>query len=153
MSDALPFHRILCALDFSDASQAALRTACELARSTGATVTALHVYELPGHALPPYGFAVAPEVLDSARERMQAALERARLEAVSLGAPGVAAAMIDDTPWHGIVEYARAGGFDLIVVGTHGRSGLRHALLGSVAERVVRHAPCAVLTVHAPTAA
>jgi nucleotide-binding universal stress UspA family protein len=50
-------------------------------------------------------------------------------------------------PAHGIVEHARAGAFDLIVMGTHGRTGLSHIFMGSVAERVVRTAPCAVLTV------
>jgi len=56
-------------------------------------------------------------------------------------------------PSHTIVEIAKSGGYDLIVIGTHGRTGLQHALIGSVAERVVRHASCPVLSVRPREAA
>jgi nucleotide-binding universal stress UspA family protein len=62
-------------------------------------------------------------------------------------------AVVSGRPAHAIVEHAKDGGFDLIVMGTHGRTGLSHAMMGSVAERVVRRAPCPVLTVQMAEAA
>ena len=53
-------------------------------------------------------------------------------------------------PWHGVCEYARTQDVDLIVVATHGHTGLRHVLIGGTAERIVQHAPCPVLTVKTP---
>jgi universal stress protein A len=55
------------------------------------------------------------------------------------------------TAWNQIVEMAKSWNADMVVIGTHGRTGLKHALLGSTAERVVRHAACPVLVVHSPT--
>ncbi len=143
----MAYRNLLCPVDFSHSSELALRNAAALAKSMGASLVVLHVYELPSHLLPPYGFAIAPELLESARAQAREALERNREQAERLVGAPVAAVLVDDTPWHGVVEYARAHGTDLVVVGTHGRTGVRHALLGSVAERVVRHAPCAVLVV------
>jgi nucleotide-binding universal stress UspA family protein len=71
-----------------------------------------------------------------------------RREAEGLGAPSVAATTAIGEPAVEIVGYAKEHGIDLLVLGTHGRTGLEHALMGSVAERVVRRARCPVLTVH-----
>ena len=77
-------------------------------------------------------------------------LEESAARATSSGAVGVEAKLVEGVPFKEIISFARAGNYDLIVMGTHGRSGLKHALLGSVAEKVVRKAPCAVLTVRMP---
>jgi nucleotide-binding universal stress UspA family protein len=83
----------------------------------------------------------------------QIAAARSRLTVVvaALAATGVtaAAAVVSGLPAPAIVDHARAGGFDLLVMGTHGRTGLSHLVVGSVAERVLRSAPCPVLTVKA----
>jgi nucleotide-binding universal stress UspA family protein len=73
--------------------------------------------------------------------------------AEGMGAKSVRTAKGVGEPALEVVEFAKEGGFDLLVVGTHGRTGLRHAILGSTAERVVRRAACPVLTVHPEGAA
>jgi nucleotide-binding universal stress UspA family protein len=77
-------------------------------------------------------------------------LEEWRGEAVRLAGPGVRTQKAIGEPAAEIVSFARSAGVDLVVVGTHGRTGLEHALMGSVAERVVRRAHCPVLTVRPP---
>ena len=77
-------------------------------------------------------------------------LMRAQLIPVE-GGPPVETMTIEGTPFVEIVRAAQNGGFDLIVLGKHGRSGLKQLLIGSTAEKVVRKAPCAVLTVRAET--
>jgi nucleotide-binding universal stress UspA family protein len=72
-------------------------------------------------------------------------------EARRMGAPDVRMVWSEGiTPWYELVRRAEEYGHDLIVLGTHGRTGLKHAFIGSVAERVVRHASCPVLTVRKP---
>ena len=131
--------RLLVATDFSDDSARALVWGKELARRFGAEIVVLHVEEL---------LAGAPSS-DLAVERHRAAeqgLERlvAQLREGGFAARGVLRA---GTAFEDIVDVALAEPVDLIVLGTHGRSGLFHLLMGSVAERVVRHAHCPVLTV------
>ncbi len=94
---------------------------------------------------PQYPFEeLAPAIVEGAT----AALEEWRHEAEGTGAKLVSTHVATGIPWHEIVEYLRADPtFDLAILGTHGRTGIKHILLGSVAERVVRHAPCAVLVV------
>ena len=115
--------------DFSDCARYAGGKAAELARQFGARVHVLHVD-------PPVTAPVAPERLAQA--------------AAYLG-PGIDAttATTSGVPARAICAYARRISADLIVIGTHGRTGVSHALLGSVAEGVVRRAPCPVLTVRA----
>jgi universal stress protein A len=141
--------KILVATDFGPASETALNYGRELARDSGAALILLHVTEnLYATAATGYGYAyvsmeVQKEIETSAQERTDALLtddDRRTLHAqaitVTLNPPATA-----------IVQYARANDVDLIVVGTHGRGALAHAFMGSVAERVVRTAPCPVLTV------
>ncbi len=139
--------KICCPVDFSEPSRAALRVAVSLARRFGAELVLFHAYPLPGYTLPEGSVLPSPHMLQELASQTDAQLERWRQEAESLGIAGVAAAQAVGDPAIEIVNFARSSGTDLLVVGTHGRSGLRHAILGSVAERVVRHAACPVLTI------
>ena len=139
--------RILCAVDFSDPSREALHYGSDLARLFDADLTLYHVYHLPGYGMPEGSYVLpGPETLSKLFARIDERLTGWRREAEARGAPRVDTATSEGSAWHQIVERARTG-YQLIVVGTHGHSGLRHMLLGSVADRVVRHAPCPVLTV------
>jgi universal stress protein A len=141
--------RILVPTDFSPPSAAALAMAKELAARFGASIHLLHVLEDPyataGLAAEVYGYI--PQGLKeswqkTAEMHMLAAFPEREREPFR-----ATAAVAFGSPARTIVEYADANGFDLIVMGTHGRGGVAHLLLGSVAERVVRTAFCPVLTV------
>ena len=135
--------KVLVATDFSAPSHAALVYGRGLARSFGASLHLLHVVE--NYFLRPT--AAVPHLVQQAKTRMldeqltdedrQALAARAVLE-------------VSDEPAEAIVDYANAQDVDLIVMGTHSRSGLDRLLVGSVAEQVIRTAPCPVLTVRHP---
>jgi len=145
-----PFNKILVPVDFSEHSAEALRTAVALARSYGATLTLLHVYDLAPYALPQgYALFTSVEVERLTRE-FEVQLASTKDEALKLGAERVDTRLLSGTPAFRIADFAKDAGIDLIVMGTHGRTGARHLFIGSIAERVVRTAPCAVLTVKAP---
>jgi nucleotide-binding universal stress UspA family protein len=140
---------ILVPSDFSECSDEALRYGLELARRFDARLHLLHVVQDP--ATQPWAaeafssslFEAVAEWQKHAEKRLLAAVpesDRARVTVVSVVA----------TPYAGILDYAGAHNVDLIVMGTHGRGGVSHMLLGSIAERVVRRAPCPVLTVRRP---
>jgi len=145
------FKRILVPIDFSEPSDAALDHARTLATRFGASLHLLHVAEDPYRAF--YSAEVfVPEIeglrdsiLEDATRRMK---DRLRTTERDEGAVTVSA--IIGTPAGSIVEYAGGNDIDLIVMGTHGRGGMSHLFVGSVAERVVRMAPCPVLTVRHP---
>lgn len=145
MTTAQPIRHILVAHDLNDTSDAALEYALNLARPLGARVTVLHAYEIPSLG--------APEVLILATDwtKQIGVIARERLDKIvtSARATGmaVAAEVREGSAWRTIDAFAREGAVDLVVVGSHGRHGLPHALLGSVAEKVVRTAPCPVLVV------
>jgi nucleotide-binding universal stress UspA family protein len=123
--------RILFATDFSDLSRQAGRTAAAMARHFGAQLVVVHVRP---------ALADGPDV-------------SGLVAAVTDLAPGlnVTTETLFGAPAQELVAYVRRAGIDLIVMGTHGRTGVSRALLGSVAEAVVRRAPCPVLTVPAET--
>lgn len=130
-------NKILVAVDFAPCSLAALDRAVELAQAVGALVRLLHV------RAPSPKIAEPPEPRgDSARE-LEKHIDRAR----SVLGDRVSSEMVDGDPERLILERAAEGGFDLIAMGTHGRTGRLHVLTGSVAEAVVRRAPCPVLVV------
>lgn len=137
------FTTIMVPTDFSYASDAALGYARMLAARFGASLHLLHVVDEPGSWSEVY--AAIPDI----RDRLRADAGR-RLEAIAACLPPplqATSAVACGAPVPTIVKIAEAKGADLIVMGTHGRRGVGHLLLGSVAERVVRLAPCPVLTV------
>jgi nucleotide-binding universal stress UspA family protein len=130
------WNKIVCPVDFSDESRAALRVAADLAKRFGATLTLMHAHGRHTH--------IADE-----QHRETGSLDKWKVDAEALGAAPVSIASIPGDPRAAIVEYAQTNGFDLIVMGTHGRTGRARLLIGSVAENVVRSSRVPVLTVHA----
>lgn len=142
------FNRILVPLDFSAPSDAALDYARDVATRFGGSLHLLHVAEDPYRAI--YSAEVyVPEMEGLRDEVLSDAIGRLkdRLRASDLSELHATVDAIVGTPAGCIVEYADGHEMDLIVMGTHGRGGMSHLLMGSVAERVVRTAPCPVLTV------
>ena len=136
---------ILVPTDFSDASVAAQQYALGLAEAFGSAVHLLHVVQDPyvqPWAAEAFGVSLAG-VLERWEQDARAQLEQAS----SAAAAGVTCMTRVGHPFVEILNYASEAHVDLIVMGTHGRGPVAHMLLGSVAERVVRKAPCPVLTV------
>jgi nucleotide-binding universal stress UspA family protein len=144
----IEIRRILCPVDFSDSSRRAVDQAMAIARWYGASVTALHVFPMPPVAAAPTGPIILEPVLLTAEMRQQL-LASVRQMLATETAPGVAtdAVLGEGAPAAGILDQARRMNADLIVIGTHGRSGFDRILLGSVTERVLRKATCPVVTV------
>ncbi len=151
------FNRILVPVDFSAHSDLALRYATTLADRFGATVEVLHVVEDPFVSGAWSAEALAPNIPELLADLVTAARGKlADLKAAALNrgvhlTTTVLTTILTGQPADSICAYATTEKFDLIVMGTHGRRGLSHALIGSVAERVVRKAPCPVLTVRETT--
>jgi nucleotide-binding universal stress UspA family protein len=140
--------RICCPVDFSEPARAALQVAVALARRFDADLTLFHAYQLPGYTLPEGSVVASPKMLQELADVAERHLADWKALAENAGAPRVAAVKAIGEPATEIVEFARETAQELLVVGTHGRTGLRHALVGSVAERVVRRAQIPVLTIH-----
>lgn len=140
--------RIGCPIDFSDASRAAMEVAADVARRNGGELHLMHAYPIPGYTFPDGSVVASPAMMQDLSDEAQRHLEEWRKDAERMGAPGVTTAKAVGEPAHEILAWAAEGKLDLLVVGTHGRTGLEHALMGSIAERVVRRAKCPVLTVH-----
>ena len=139
--------RILLPTDFSGNSATATRYACELATKYDAELHLLHTLEIHPVSTPDFGMGLA---LPRYAEESKAAAENALnslLDANWSKGRKVVQAIVEGSPVKEIVSYARTQNIDLIVISTHGRTGLAHVLMGSVAENVVRTAPCPVLTV------
>jgi len=143
------FRKILVPIDFSDHSSAALDLAIDLARTYGATLHLLHCYPIDPGAISPYGLVI-PEGFDR-DVREAAGRELARWgDKVAAANVAVEQHLSSMFPAEVIARTADEIGADLVVMGTRGLSGLKHVLLGSIAERVLRLAHCPVLTVKAP---
>ncbi len=143
------FSRILLPTDFSEAGRPAATHACEMARQFNAMLHCLHVVDESYQywsAMGPEPVIVGPppqELIESAKQRLQRfcaeylrELAHPVVQEVSMG-----------SPFAEIIAYTKEHAIDLIVMGTHGRGAIAHALLGGTTEKVVRKAPCAVLTV------
>jgi nucleotide-binding universal stress UspA family protein len=140
---------ILVPTDFSETSEIAVTYAKALAEAFGATIHVLHVFEDPASYLPAEALEALPSFWEDlkrdARKRLDQVL--AGPEAQKLDIRRVARM---GPTFVEIIGYAKDEAIDLIIMGTHGRGPIRHMLLGSVAEKVVRKAPCPVLTVRPP---
>jgi nucleotide-binding universal stress UspA family protein len=144
--------RIVVATDFGEAAEAALNYGREFARTFGASLDVVHVCESAmtrGIGIDGFAFNYADMQRDleaAARRQLDALLDDE--DRTMLNAKPVL--LISNSPAGAIVQYARDSAADLILMGTHGRGGMAHLFMGSVAERVVRLAPCPVLTVRHP---
>ena len=148
--------RIVYATDLSPASLAAFPHAVDLALKYGAELTILNVLPAPVGVLVPVGGYIPQAVWDDieaeVRAHAGAELDRLRKEAVNGGVRATTAMIDGGVPHEEIVRAARDLKADMLVLGTHGRTGVTKFFLGSVAARVVATAPCPVLTVRAPEA-
>ena len=142
---------ILVPTDFSPPSEAALRYGRELATRFGAT---LHLVHVAPNIYAAYGAenyaAVSPDLQNQIEEDARRQLESLVVDADKFGPPVRRTVITAGSPALTIVNYATGHDVDLIVMGTHGRGAIAHVFMGSVAERVVRLAPCPVLTVRHP---
>ena len=137
---------ILVPTDFSPHAEHALDYAVGLAKTFGARLHLLHAYSLPVPATFPDTIAVPQSVWDGLREYAGEQLAEARKRVVANGVECEVEAL-GEPPFPAVVETAERIRADLIVMGTRGLTGLKHVVLGSVAERTVRLAPCPVITV------
>jgi len=149
----IQFKRVLAPVDFSEVSQEAISYASELARVFAAELRLLHVVNPPGGVAAygaPTGVAVHVDQNELVADDERRALEELRGFTVPAAdeIPSIVREVRPGVPFEEIIHYAIGHKIDLIVMGTHGRIGLSHALLGSVAGKVVRTATCPVLTVH-----
>jgi universal stress protein A len=138
--------RIACGVDLSHASRSAMEEAAAIARRDGAELTLLYVYEPP----PDTGMMLLGSAEDAGGggvREIERPLAEWREEAERIAGRPVSKALLIGVPASEIVRFAQEHRIDLVVVATHGRKGLAHLVLGSVAEAVLRQAPCSVLVV------
>lgn len=142
------FQTILVPTDFSPHAAKALELAIELAKGQGAALCLVHVVDILPYTTVPEGTPMYdPNVLARLREDLAKLLATAKQRVIEAGVSRVDGKLLEGQPFREIVRLAEQLPAQLIVMGTHGRTGVAHALMGSVAERVVRKAPCAVITV------
>ena len=147
----IDLHRILVPIDFSKHSQNALNYAVAFAEKFGAEIYLLNVVQDLALFIPDAVTAVPPisppveQLTAAARSALNDAILKMPLQNIPHQAE-----VREGTPFYEIIQFAKEKSIDLIVMGTHGHSGLVHVLLGSVTEKVVRKAPCPVLTVRDP---
>ena len=138
--------RILCPIDLSETSKPAFEYAVALAAQLGAELELLHVYQLPAYALPEGGLEILAGLEMELENRLQQQLDEFVKHSTE---PSVKITTVLGTgvPYVEIIRAAKQRKADLIVIGTHGRTGLAHLLIGSVAERVVRTSEVPVLSI------
>jgi nucleotide-binding universal stress UspA family protein len=144
--------RVLVPVDFSEQASRALQYGCALARENGGQVYLLHVvqdFEPIGLSGGGMSAKAAADYLGECEERATETLSHLSSAALSRGVTTLRRIVIG-SPWEQICEFAKSTDIDLICLGTHGRSGFKRVILGSVAEKVVQHAGCDVLVVRSP---
>jgi len=141
--------KILVAVDFGPASEAAGKRAIAIAKRFGAELVVLHVYEAPVYPYVPPPLLEVDTIVATLERRAHAGVEVvARQLAAELGAGArVTSELRQGSAWRNILDVAAELDADLVVMGTHGRSGIERVLIGSVAEKVVRMSPVPVLIV------
>ena len=143
---------VLVATDFSEPSDAALMYGREIATRFGATLHVLHVAQnvyISTFGAENYA-ALAPDLQQQIEDDARRQVNELVVDSDKSGPPTIPAILTSSSPASAIVDYAKDHEIDVIVMGTHGRGALAHLVMGSVAERVVRLAPCPVLTVRHP---
>jgi nucleotide-binding universal stress UspA family protein len=143
-------HHVLVPLDFSIYAEQALDYAIALAQKLQARVTLLHVIQPPLVAGADMGVWPSPAFIDDLETAITGDMEGYLARVTAAGLAGEIA-VVHSVPFQEILDTAKARQVDLIIMGTHGRTGLTHVFLGSVAEKVVRLAPCPVLVARQPT--
>jgi len=145
-----PFNKILTAIDFSENSEYAFGYALTLAKQFDSQLTILHVINEPvdlrGFYVPHISFEQLEKEIEEGAEKMMAKFCSEKLE----GFTNFTTSIVAGIPYEEIIRSAQEAGASLIVIGTHGRTGLDHLIFGSTAERVVRGASCPVLTIRLP---
>jgi nucleotide-binding universal stress UspA family protein len=141
------FSKLLLPTDFSDCSAEAARVARLLAERFGSRVVALHVLDEPAALDPMFRGDVPLELLRTRMEQFAQESMDAFLASHFSGFENVDTMLAAGIPYREIIKKARESGAGLIVIGTHGRTGVEHVIFGSTAEKVVRLAPCPVLSV------
>jgi nucleotide-binding universal stress UspA family protein len=145
----LAFQRILTATDFTETSDRALEFALELARKFDARITIVHAYQIPAMGFADGGYIagaeVAAQLATAAQNRLDAVIESKKTSGIPM-----TAVLREGVAWEEVNAMAKEIDADLIVIGTHGRRGLARALLGSVAENVIRTSMVPVLVIHGP---
>ena len=144
---AIQIKRVLFPTDFSAYSATATKYACELSTKYDAELHLLHTLEVHLASTPTFGMGLAlPKYVHESKGAAEKALAGILDPQWAVGRK-VVQAVVEGSPKVEIIRYARTHEIDVIVLATHGRTGLAHVLIGSVAESVVRTAPCPVLTV------
>ena len=147
------FKRILVPVDFSPCSRLALEHAAVLANRLDASIDLFHVWQPPPVVAPEAMIGTGsnnPGLVQIAKQQAEATMGDFAKRARESGARIESARVEPGDPARTIVDEAERGNYDLIAMGTHGRTGLAHLLLGSVAEKVVRRSACPVMTVREP---
>ncbi|MGE3539725.1 MAG: universal stress protein [Candidatus Tectimicrobiota bacterium] len=142
--------RFLVPIDFSEYASHALDYAISLASKLGARLTLLHVIQSLPMGGVDMGVALPYTYLQDLEAEITSSLQTYLERVTAAGIEGEIA-VVHGVPFNEIIAAAKAQQVDLIIMGTHGRTGLQHVLLGSVAEKVVRLAPCPVLVARQPT--
>jgi nucleotide-binding universal stress UspA family protein len=145
-AEVMSFKRILCPTDFSPGSEHAVNYATSLAKRHGSELIFLHSWFLPASAYSleyPFPPEVSEQIISDAKQRLGVVIDNAR----KAGVDRVSGEVVSGVPWIEITQMVDSRGVDLCVIGTHGRTGIKRVLLGSVAEKVVRHARCSVITI------
>jgi len=138
--------QVVVAVDFSEHATRAVQAAIELAKRYDASLHLVHAYHMPVLVGMPDEVALPPDFWTGVKEAASKRLDQVIANVRSAGVR-VTAHLREANPSDAILDVARETGADLIVMGTRGLTGLKHVLLGSVAERTLRLAPCSVLTV------
>ena len=146
------FEKILLAIDFSDYSEVACEYALTLAQSFNSSLLVLHVINEPvdlrGFYVPHISFEQLEQEIETGAVKMLETFCNENLKEFS----AFTTAVVTGVPYEEIIRVAAEQESSLIVIGTHGRTGLDHLIFGSTAERVVRSAPCPVMTIRLPAA-
>jgi nucleotide-binding universal stress UspA family protein len=143
------FSKILVPVDFLPHSAEAVRRAMDLAVQHGAEVILLYAYQSGEYPVSPGDVVYDAEQLQHMTTKVRARLDAVRRDADPLGRRNINTRIAQGSPARAILDTATQEAVDLIVMGTHGRTGVGRAVLGSVAEQIVRRAPCPVLTIKA----